>query len=155
MKTLKFLFTAILFFSIALPSFAVDSDNDVRTIVIKGTDDMKFDVTLIEAKPGETLRITLETVSNMPAQVMAHNVAIVDLDVDMEEFVIASMSATDNEYIAPDYEDDVIAYTKMIGGGEVDTIEFTVPETTGDYEYVCTFPGHFFGGMRGILRVSN
>lgn len=155
MKTLKLLFTTLILFAIAIPSFAVQSDSDVRTIVIKGTDDMKFDVTLIEAKPGETIRLTLETISNMPAQVMAHNVAIVDLEVDVQEFVIESMSATDNEYIAPEYEDNVIAYTKMIGGGEVDTIEFTVPEVTGDYEYVCTFPGHYFGGMRGILRVAD
>ena len=155
MKILKLLFTALILFGIAMPSYAVQSDDDIRTIIIRGTDDMKFDVTLIEAEPGERIRITLETVSNMPAQVMAHNVAVVDLDVDIQEFVMASMTATDNEYIAPDYEENVIAFTRMIGGGEVDSVDFTVPDTPGDYEYVCTFPGHYFGGMRGILRVAN
>lgn len=145
--------TIFLSFFIAAGAFAQDSD--VREILIKGTDNMKFDVTLIEASPGETLRITLETKSNMPAQAMAHNVAIVDLDTNVEDFVLASMAEPDNAYIAPSYADDVIAVTEMIGGGETSTIEFTVPETPGDYEYVCTFPGHYFGGMKGVLRVSN
>lgn len=153
MKNLKTsFFTILLSLFIAAGAFAQESD--VREIVIKGTDNMKFDVTLIEAEPGETIRITLETKSNMPAQAMAHNVAIVDLDTNVDDFVLASMAAPDTDYIAPEFDEYVIAKTKMIGGGETSTIEFTVPETPGDYEYVCTFPGHYFGGMKGVLRVS-
>src|SRR5690625_6944751 len=74
MKTLNSLFIALLLIGMAIPSYATstDTDEDVRTIIIRGTDDMKFDVTLIEAKPGEKLRITLETVSNMPARSEEH-----------------------------------------------------------------------------------
>jgi azurin len=145
-----------LFFALALSfqAFASGNNETVREIVVKGTDSMQFDVTLIEATPGETIRLTLETKSSMPKAAMAHNIAIVDLGVNVEEFVLASMAEPDNEYIAPSYEGRVIANTKMIGGGETSTIEFKVPETPGDYEYVCTFPGHYFGGMRGILKVS-
>lgn len=150
--TLKSLLILTLTLVISAPLFG--NSDTVREITIKGTDNMKFDVTMIDAKPGETIRLTLETKSNMPANAMAHNVAIVDLGVNVEEFVLASMSSPDTEYISPDYEDQVIAYTDMIGGGEVSTIEFTVPSTPGDYEYVCTFPGHYFGGMKGILRVT-
>lgn len=150
--TLKTLLILTLTLVMSAPLFG--NSDTVREITIKGTDNMKFDVTMIDAKPGETIRLTLETKSNMPANAMAHNVAIVDLDVNVEEFVLASMSSPDTEYISPDYEDQVIAYTEMIGGGEVSTIEFTVPDTPGDYEYVCTFPGHYFGGMKGILRVT-
>lgn len=138
---------------IALPVFASNGNDEIRTITVQGTDNMKFDVTLIEAEPGEVIRITLETISNIPKQAMAHNIAIIDQDVDMDEFVSASIMARDNEYIAPEFEDRVIAHTAMIGGGETSTIEFTVPETPGDYDYVCTFPGHYQGGMVGILRV--
>lgn len=154
MKTLiKSFTTTLLALLIALPVFASERAEDIRTIYVKGTDNMQFDVTTIEAKPGEQLRITLETVSSMPASAMKHNLAIIDLEVDLEEFVLASMSDSDNEYIAPAYEDEIIAYTEMIGGGKTSTIDFTVPETTGDYDYVCTFPGHYFGGMAGILKV--
>lgn len=154
MKKLKTSFLTILL-SLIIAAGAFAQDSDVREIVIKGTDNMKFDVTLIEARPGETLRITLETKSNMPAQAMAHNLAILDLDTNVDDFVFASMAEPDHEYIAPSYVDRVVAATEMIGGGETSTIEFTVPETPGDYEYVCTFPGHYFGGMRGVLKVSN
>lgn len=155
MKTIiKTSLTLILALAFSIQAFATGNNENVREIVVKGTDNMQFDVTMIEAKPGETIRLTLEVKSNMPKAAMAHNLAIVDLGVNVEEFVLASMAEPDNEYIAPSYEGQVIANTNMIGGGETSTIEFTVPKTPGDYEYVCTFPGHYFGGMKGVLRVT-
>ncbi len=148
-------------------------DDGVRTIEIVGNDDMKFVVSEpaeglitggqagefvilegIEASPGEELRIRLTTISNLPPSAMSHNLAIVDLCTDVDSFARASITARDNEYIAPEYEDQVIATTRMLGDGETDTITFTVPETPGEYDYVCTFPGHFAGGMVGILYVE-
>ncbi|WP_069131223.1 plastocyanin/azurin family copper-binding protein [Rhodohalobacter halophilus] len=150
-KTLITLFTALI---IALPAFATGESDEIRTVHIKGQDNMKFDVELIEAKPGETIKIIFETVSNMPPQAMSHNIAIVDLGTDTDAFAQASMSARDNEFIAPDYEDQVIFNTPMLGGGDSVEMEFTVPETKGDYDFVCTFPGHYMAGMVGILRVQ-
>lgn len=148
-------------------------DDGVRTINIIGTDDMKFVVEEaeeglvtggqageyillegIEAEPGEELRIRLTTISNLPPSAMSHNLAIVDLGTDVDSFARASITARDNEYIAPEYEDQVIVTTAMLGDGETDTITFTVPETPGEYDYVCTFPGHFAGGMVGVLYVQ-
>jgi len=148
-------------------------DDGVRTIEIIGTDDMKFVVREaaeglvtggqagqyillegIEAEPGEEIRIRLTTVSNLPPTAMSHNLAIVDLGTDTDAFARASITARDNDYIAPDFEDRVIATTAMLGDGETDTITFTVPEETGEYDYVCTFPGHFAGGMVGVLYVQ-
>lgn len=157
MKTLIKLTLSILLTGLmAAQMFAATGETEnVREITVRGTDNMKFDVTLIEAEPGETLRITLVVESNLPKTAMGHNIAFVDQGVNMEEFVFASMTENENEYIAPAFQDRVIANTKMIGGGETDTIEFTVPEKAGDYEFVCTFPGHYFGGMKGILRITN
>ena len=149
LKTTLSLLLAVLF----IHSGFAQSD-EVRTITVVGQDNMQFSKTLIEAEPGETIKIVLDVKSNMPKAAMAHNIAVVDLGVNVEDFVLASMAEPDNEYIAPSYADDVIATTEMIGGGETSTIEFTVPTTPGDYEYVCTFPGHYFGGMKGILRVA-
>lgn len=148
-KTTLTLFLAVLFIN---AGFA--QPNDVRTITIIGQDNMQFSETLIEAEPGETIRIVLRVKSNMPPAAMSHNIAIVDQEVNVEEFVLASMAEPDNEYLAPSYEDQVIAATDMIGDGETSTIEFTVPQNPGDYKYVCTFPGHYFGGMKGVLRVK-
>jgi len=155
MKTL--LKTALITLIAVLISFqgmANTGTDEPREITIKGTDNLKFSIELIEASPGETIRLTLEVVSNMPITAMGHNIAIVDKGTDVQEFVMQSMSAKDNEYIAPAMEDQIIAFTKMIGGGETSVIEFTVPDEPGDYVYVCTFPGHYFAGMKGILRVK-
>lgn len=157
MKKVKKLSIAIAVMLLMIPIrgvMASDSDAaDVRTIEIVGMDNMKYDVEEIVASPGERIRIVFRVVSNMPPTAMKHNIAIVDQGVDLDGFVMASIMARDNEYIAPDWEDQVVAFTLMIGGGETSEIEFTVPEQPGEYVYVCTFPGHYQAGMVGILRV--
>ena len=49
--------------------------------------------------------------------------------------------------------DDILHHTKLLDRGETAVLEFTAPATPGDYEYVCTFPGHFLL-MRGVLKVE-
>ncbi|MDX1586785.1 MAG: SDR family oxidoreductase, partial [Balneolaceae bacterium] len=44
--------------------------------------------------------------------------------------------------------------TDMVGGGETTEVTFNAPEEAGDYEYLCSFPGHFAAGMKGILSVQ-
>lgn len=148
-------------------------DNDVRTIEIIGTDDMKFVVTeeqdgivtggaagqfvlleSIEVAPGEEIQVTLTTISNLPPTAMSHNFTVLTADADTEAFARASIQARDNDYIAPDYEDWVIDSTAMLGDGESDTITFTAPDETGEYDFLCTFPGHYSGGMVGTLIVQ-
>lgn len=152
---------------------AESMDDGVRTIHIIGTDNMKFAVEeagegivtgdasgeyilleAIEVAPGEEIRITLTTVSNLPATAMSHNWTLIDMGTDLEAFWRAAISARDNDYISPDFEDQVIVHTRMLGNGETDSVTFTAPEETGEYDYLCTFPGHFSGGMYGKLIVQ-
>ena len=54
---------------------------------------------------------------------------------------------------APNYAAaSAIAQTKTINGGQKDTITFTA--TPGTYSYICTFPGHLGGGMKGTMTVK-
>lgn len=148
-------------------------DDGVRTINIIGTDDMKFVVEeegegivtagasgnyilleAIEVAPGEEIRITLTTNSNLPATAMSHNWSLLAMDTDVDAFVRAAITARDNAYIPADMEDQVIAHTDMLGDGETDSITFTAPEEPGEYDYICTFPGHYAGGMYGTLVVQ-
>ena len=62
--------------------------------------------------------------------------------------------ARDNSYIAPELKDQVIAATDLAGGGETVEVTFTVPEEKGNYTYLCSFPGHFLGGMKRTLTVQ-
>ncbi len=155
MKSFKNIFTtlvvAVLFASAAVAQGTVESP---RVIEVKGTDNMKFDVTTIEAEPGETIKVVLTVVSRIPKQAMGHNIVFLDSGVDMKAFVNASAKARDSQYIAPELKDQVLAATDLAGGGETVEVIFTVPTKLGDYEYVCSFPGHFYGGMKGVLTVK-
>lgn len=149
------------------------ADNATRTIKMIGTDQMKYTVVeaedglviggqsgqyiileAIEAAPGEQIRINLRTISNIPKTAMAHNFVLLDLGTDVAEFASASARASENEYIAPDYEENVIIATAMLGDGETDSITFTVPNEPGEYDYICSFPGHYNAGMIGKLIVQ-
>jgi len=48
---------------------------------------------------------------------------------------------------------EVLFSTKLLSSGQSYVLDFTVPETPGDYPFVCTFPGHW-RGMNGIIRVT-
>ena len=152
--------------------------DDVRTIDIIGIDRMKYVVkeegellgtaeTIktsngetylllqnIEAEAGEELRIRLTTVSNLPALAMAHNWILLKIGIDPADFANAAVKAKNNEYIPQDRTDDIIAHTGLAGGGETVEVTFTVPEKTGEYDYLCSFPGHFAAGMKGKLIVQ-
>ena len=155
MKSLKNIITtlvvAVLFASAA---FAQGTTDNPRVIEVKGTDNMKFDVTTIEAQPGETIKVVLTVVGRIPKQAMAHNIVFLDSGVDMKAFVNASAKARDNQYIAPELKDQILAATDLAGGGETVEVIFTVPTELGEYGYVCSFPGHYYGGMKGVLTVK-
>lgn len=125
-----------------------------QVIEMDGTDRMKFTVEQITAKPGEKITVKLKVVTNLPAVAMSHNFALLEQGVDGKAFSRASAKHKDNEYIDPSMENKVIAHTKMGAGGETVEVTFNAPKKAGDYEYVCTFPGHYNSGMKGTLTVK-
>ena len=126
----------------------------MKTIEMDGTDNMKFTVTEITAEPGQKIHVELTTVSEYPKAAMAHNFVLLQANADATEVANTSARAVENEYIAPSMTDQIIAYTGMAGGGETVEVTFTAPEEPGEYEYICTFPGHYSGGMKGTLIVK-
>ena len=48
-----------------------------------------------------------------------------------------------------------IAATGLAGDGETVSVTFTVPEQAGEYEYICSFPGHYAADMKGVLTVKS
>lgn len=139
----------------ALPSAvaAQQKAGTPRVITLTGTDAMKFTPSQITAKPGEKLRIVLKTVSTMPKAAMAHNFVMLKPGSDVTKFVNASAMARPT-YIAPKLKDQVLVASGLAGGGETVTVDFTAPTKPGKYQFICTFPGHFAGGMTGTLTVK-
>jgi len=80
---------------------------------------------------------------------MGHNFVILKPGNDPMQFAMKGIAAKATDYVADEVKDQVIAKTKIVGGGESDTIEVTLPGP-GEYPFVCTFPGHA-GLMKGTL----
>jgi len=125
-----------------------------RKIEITAGDDMKYSVTSIIAKPGETLHIVLENVGVVPKVAMAHNLIVLNAGVDGKEFSLEAMLARDTEYVPAARKADIVASTGLAGPGETVEVTFKAPAKVGAYPFVCTFPTHFSAGMKGELTVK-
>jgi azurin len=140
--------------SAAKPSPAPRADLPVKELEVTGNDEMKFDVEELEAQARQSIELTFKNVGTMPKQSMGHNWCLLVKDANSQEFLEAGFASASNGYVASDDEDQVIARTKILGPGEAETITFTAPESPGSYEYICTFPGHYMAGMKGILEIT-
>lgn len=136
--------------SAELSNVVVDA-NGVANVVILTDDGMRFNVRKIKVKSGQKIKLTLKHNGKLDKKIMGHNIVFLRKNVKLSDFAVKAMAAKDNDYI-PEGTQEVIAYTKMLGGGETTQIEFTAPDP-GTYEYICSFPGHF-GMMKGKLIVE-
>ena len=125
-----------------------------RLVELTGDDKVKYDKTEITAKPGETLRIVLKSVGTAPKAIMGHNFVLLKAGVDAVEFNKASFAARATDYIPTELKDQILAATALAGPGETVEVTVKVPAQPGRYTYLCTFPGHFALGMRGVLIVK-
>lgn len=132
----------------------VKSDLPVKEVEITGNDTMKYNITSIEAEAGQPITLTFKNVGTMPKLSMGHNWVLLHLGTDIQKFLEPGFIHAANDYVAPEVEDKIIARTKLLGPGESDTITFSAPSAPGEYDYVCTFPGHYAAGMKGILKVQ-
>ena len=130
------------------------AEDPVRTIDIIGTDDMKYSLNLIEAEPGEEIRIRLQSNGVIPKVAMAHNVVVLKLDTDIATLLKEGAPYRETDFIPPAMAGNVIAKTAFAGPGERVQVTFTVPEQPGDYPFLCTFAGHYQAGMKGTLVVQ-
>ena len=128
----------------------LDKKSKEAIIIINSSDLMKFDQNELIVFEGQEITLTLNHTGQMSKEIMGHNFVLLKKGTDLDDFAQRAMLARENEYI-PD-GNETIAYTKMIGGGESDTITFSAPDK-GSYTYICTFPGHY-GLMKGVLIVS-
>ena len=119
-------------------------------IILNSDDLMRFDKNMLLVQSGQKITLTLNHTGKMDKLIMGHNFVLLKKDVDVMAFAEKAVLAKNNEYI-PEGE-EVIVYTKLLGGGESDTITFDAPEK-GYYTFLCTFPGHW-GLMKGKLVVK-
>ncbi len=117
------------------------TDGEVVELEITGNDQMQFNKNELRVKAGQTVRLTLKHVGEMPENVMGHNWVLLEKGTDISEFGQKAVAAAENDYI-PENATQMIAHTELIGGGETTTVEFTAP-AAGTYDFICSFPGHY------------
>ena len=129
----------------------VFKDTDEATDVRVGTllEQLKFDIKEFEVKAGKKIRIHFKNSDYVP-----HNLVVVKPGAanGVGEAAIKLGEAGFKAQWIPEH-DGVIAHSKLIDFGKTEVIEFTAPEQGGNYEFVCTFPGHHIL-MRGVMKVK-
>ncbi len=131
---------------------SMESEAEVVEFVIEANDQMQYNLKSMEVKAGQTVRVTLKNVGEMPKEAMGHNWTLLAKGVNSTEYGTEAISEKDNGYQVTGREDDVIIHTAILGPGEEETVEFTLNEV-GIYKYICTFPGHA-GLMNGTFLVK-
>lgn len=135
---------------LALPAFGEE-----KKIELTGNDQMQFSTKALEVTAGDTVVLTLKHTGKLPKAAMGHNFVLLKVGTKIPEFAINASKAAATDYVPADEESKkaIIAHSKMVGGGESDTVTFTAPAEAGEYPYICTFPGHF-ALMQGVLTVK-
>jgi len=128
------------------------TSTEENVLVIEGNDQMQFNTSELRAVAGKPIKLTLKHVGKIPKEAMGHNLVILQEGTDQSAFALKANDAKATDYIPESEKASVIAHTKLLGGGEEDTIEFTI-DKKGSYPFICSFPGHV-AMMKGVLIVE-
>ena len=133
---------------------AAPSPDDVKTVVITANDTLKFSVTRIEGQPGQEIHLQLKNVGAMPKEVMGHNWILLKAGADVSAYAAAAVAAKSDNYQPRALADEVLASIPLLGPRQTAAVTFQAPMAPGSYPFLCSFPGHFQAGMRGLLIVK-
>ncbi|MFT5237882.1 MAG: azurin [Flavobacteriaceae bacterium] len=127
-------------------------DSNVVNIGLTSNDMMQYSTKELKVKSGVEVTLTLRHIGKMELKVMGHNFVLLKSGVEIPGFSLEAANAGEPENWIPNDGKDVIAHTKMIGGGQSTSITFTAP-AAGTYDFICSFPGHS-GLMKGKFIVE-
>ncbi|MES2437733.1 MAG: azurin [Verrucomicrobiota bacterium] len=126
-----------------------------KKLELAGSDQMQFSTKTLEVTAGDTVVLTFKHSGKLPKAAMGHNFVLLKADTKIPDFAMKAMKAVATDYVPDDEESKkaIVAHTKLLGGGETETLTFTAPAEPGAYPFICTFPGHF-ALMQGVLTVK-
>jgi azurin len=126
------------------------------SVDVDATDAMSFSVKNIDvSKSCKEFTINLKHTGTMAKTIMGHNIVIAKAADQQGVLADASTAGPANDYVKAN-DSRVVAHTKLIGGGEKDTVKFPVSKLTAGQNYVffCSFPGHATM-MKGTVKLVN
>jgi len=128
-----------------------------KELTIQADDKMRYDVTAFDASPGQKISVTIKNVGTTPKFSMGHNFVLLDRIINtgniQSAFLDKASTEASHEYV-PQGAKEVLAHSKLLGPGESDVVTFNAPYVPGEYLYVCSFPGHYSQGTRGVMTVK-
>lgn len=128
---------------------------DGCTMEITSSDAMQFSKTSMKVPKGcAQVTIKLSHTGSLPRAAMGHNWVLTKAD-DMAAVAAEGIGAgIDSQYVKPD-DARVIAHTKVVGGGESDSVTFETSKLAAgeSYMFFCSFPGHSTI-MKGTLTLG-
>lgn len=138
---------------LSAPSFAADNQCEVT---VEAGDSTKFSLSDFDIPQKSCPKFTLHFKHHgkLPLEAMGHNVVITrtaDFDDVVKDGRKEGGESTD--YLKPK-DERVLAMTKMLGGGQEDTISIDTSKfkTGEDYTFFCSYPGHP-ANMHGKVNV--
>lgn len=129
---------------------AAGSGGDVTLEVSSMGDDSRFDKENLEAPAGSKITLVFKNAAKPEAN-KQFNWVLTQLGKQLRVVNDGLSQGEANGFLKPN-DPNVIAATKLIKGGESDTITFDAPPP-GEYPYISTFPG-FYTRMRGVLTIK-
>lgn len=138
-----------------LLAFSSLSIADECAVTIESNDMMQFNMTEMSVPAVcDSYTVRLKHVGQLDKKYMGHN-WVLSTTADAQGIVNGALKAgADNNYLPPG-DERIIAHTRIIGGGEEDTITIDVSALSNgeDYTFFCSFPGHF-AIMKGAFKVN-
>ncbi|ETF01613.1 azurin [Advenella kashmirensis W13003] len=131
----------------SLPVMAAECSVDVEA-----NDAMQFNTKEITvSKSCKEFTINLKHTGQLPKAAMGHNIVITK-SADMQAVETDGIAAGADKNYVKDGDERVIAHTKLVGGGESDSVKVPVDKLTGDDVFFCSFPGHG-SMMKGTVKL--
>ncbi len=117
-------------------------------------DQMTYNSKGFAVSAGQKVSLTLKNVGKIPLKKMGHNLVLLKPGTSLAEFAGKAGVEKTKGFMPQDAETKkaVVAATKLLGGGDSDTITFTL-SVPGEYPFICTTPGHF-SVMQGVITVK-
>lgn len=111
---------------------------------------MQFSPRQFAVKAGQKVKLVFSN-----PDLMLHNLVVVERGADEEVGTLAEKLATQPDAVAKAYVPEskkILCASPLVAPDGKAELEFNAPTTTGEYPFICTFPGHW-RVMRGTMVV--
>ncbi len=105
---------------------------------------MRYDTPRLVVEAGKSFEVIFENVD-----AMAHNIVFVQpgtrqlVAESVQTMQPAQRDKQGRAYVPEKGDRRILDASHLLEPGQKETLKLTAPKTEGEYEYVCTFPGHW------------